>query len=134
MQVVKAKLFQEQKEAKKEIKEKCKYNNKVKRVTNALKKAREQEEKEARAITYQLVKDLKKANPVTKKLSDMYVISIRTTLKKNVFIILKARKALIKARILPKSLTKRLVKALIEEVIISRVIRASSSNRIIKLL
>jgi hypothetical protein len=57
---------------------------------NALKKAREQEEKEARAITYQLVKDLKKVNLVMKKSLDIHIILIRTILKKNVSIMLKA--------------------------------------------
>jgi hypothetical protein len=47
--VVKAKLFQEQKEAEKEAEEKRKYDNRVKRAANALKKAKELEEKEARA-------------------------------------------------------------------------------------
>jgi hypothetical protein len=80
------------------------------------------------------VKDLKKANLAMKKLSDAYAISMGTILKKNVSIMLKARKALIKARILLKSLAKRLVKALIEEVVVSRVIGVSLSSRIIKLL
>jgi hypothetical protein len=69
-----------------------------------------------------------------KKSLDIHIILIRTILKKNVSIMLKAWKALIKARILPKSPTKRLVKALIEEVVVSGVIRASSSSRTIKLL
>jgi hypothetical protein len=90
MQVIKAKLFQEQKEVKKEVEEKRKYDNKVKQVTNTLKKAREQEEKEARAITRQLVKDLKKVNPIAKKSSDVHAISIGTILKKNVSTMLKA--------------------------------------------
>ena len=79
------------------------------------------------------MRDLKKANPVTKKSSTAHVKSMGTTLKKNASIILKARKALIKARVLPKSLVKRLAKALIEEVIASGVTGASVSNRIIKL-
>jgi hypothetical protein len=132
-QVVKARLFQEQKEAEKEAEEKRKYDNRVKRAANALKKAREQEEKEARAATRQLVKDLKKANPVAKKSSDAHAISVGTIPKKNVSTMLKARKAPIKARIPPKSPAKRLAKAPIEEVVVSGVTGASSSGRTIKL-
>jgi hypothetical protein len=131
--VVKAKLFQEQKEVEKEVEEKRKYDNRVKRVANALKKAKELEEKEARAAARQLVMDLKKANLVTKKLLMAYTKSMGTTLKKNVFTILKARKALVKARLPPKSLAKRLVKASIEEVIESGVIRTSISGHTIRL-
>jgi hypothetical protein len=46
--VVKARLFQEQKEAEKEAEEKRKYDNRVLRVANAFKRAKEREEKEAR--------------------------------------------------------------------------------------
>ena len=78
--------------------------------------------------------DLKKANLVAKKSLAAYIKSMGTTPKKNISIMLKARKALIKARLLPKSLVKRLVKALIEKVIKSGIIRASASGRTIRLL
>jgi hypothetical protein len=100
---------------------------------NAFKNVKEREEKEARVIACQLVKDLKKVNPVMKKSLIAYTKSIGTTLKKNVSIMLKARKALIKARVLPKSLVKRLVKALIKEVVVLRVIKASVYSRTIRL-
>jgi hypothetical protein len=64
----------------------------------------------------------------------VHAISIGTILKKNVSTMLKAWKALIKARIPPKSPAKCLVKALIEEVVVSGVIRVSLSSRTIKLL
>jgi hypothetical protein len=132
-QVVKARLFQEQKEAEKEAEEKRKYDNRVKRVANALKKAREQEEKEARAAARQLGRDLKKANPAAKKSLNAHAVLVGTTPKKNVSGMPKARKAPIKARIPPKSSAKRLAKAPIEEVVVSGVAGASSSGRIIKL-
>jgi hypothetical protein len=47
--VVKVRLFQEQKEAEKEAEEKRKYDNRVLRAANALKRAKEREEKEVRA-------------------------------------------------------------------------------------
>jgi hypothetical protein len=80
------------------------------------------------------VKDLKKANPAIKKSSTAHAKSIGPTLKKNVSAVLKARKALIKARVLPKLLIKHLVKALIKEVVVSGIASASASSRIIKLL
>jgi hypothetical protein len=95
---------------------------------------KEREEKEARAITRQLFIDLKKANPALKKLSTAYAKSMGTTLKKNVFIVLKARKAPVRARVLPKSLAKYLAKALIEEVVVSGVVGASASSCTIRLL
>jgi hypothetical protein len=134
MQVVKAKLFQEQKEAEKEVKEKRKYDNRVLRAMNAFKKAKEREEKEAKAAARQLVKDLKKTNPVVKKSSTVHAKSIGPTLKKNISAVLKARKAPVKARVPPKSLAKRLAKALIEEVVVSGVASTSASSRIIRLL
>jgi hypothetical protein len=79
------------------------------------------------------VKDLKKANPAIKKSSIAHTKSIGPTLKKNVSAVLKARKALVKARVLPKSLAKYLVKALIKEVVVSGVASASASSRTIKL-
>jgi hypothetical protein len=131
--VVKARLFQEQKEVEKEVEEKRKYDNRVKRVVNALKNAKEREEKQARAATRQLVKDLKKVNPVTKKSSKAYTKSVGITPKKNVSAVLKARKVLVKARVPPKSLVKRLAKAPIEEVVVSGVVGASASGRTIRL-
>jgi hypothetical protein len=132
-QVVKARLFQEQKEAEKEAEEKRKYDNRVKRVANALKKAKELEEKEARAAARQLVVDLKKANPVAKKSSTAYAKSVGTTPKKNVSAVPKARKAPIKARLPPKSPAKLLAKASIEEVVESGLAGASASGRTIRL-
>jgi hypothetical protein len=77
--------------------------------------------------------DLKKANPVMKKSSKAHANSVGITLKKNVSAILKARKALVKARVPPKSLAKRLAKAPIEEVVVSGVVGASASGRTIRL-
>ena len=132
-QVVKARLFQEQKEAEKEAEEKRKYDNRVKRAANALKNAKEREEKQARAAARQLVKDLKKANPAAKKSSKAHAKSVGTTPKKNVSAVPKARKAPVKARVPPKSPAKRLAKAPIEEVVVSGVAGASASGRTIRL-
>jgi hypothetical protein len=57
---------------------------------DALKKAKELEEKEARATIYQLVINLKKVNLIIKKSLIAHAKLIGTTLKKNVSIILKA--------------------------------------------
>jgi hypothetical protein len=130
---MKAKLFQEQKEVEKEAKEKRKYDNRVLQAANAFKKIKEREEKEVKAAARQLVKDLKKANPAAKKSSTAHAKSIGLTPKKNVFTVLKARKAPVKARVLPKSLAKRLTKALIKEVVVSGIAGASASGRTIKL-
>jgi hypothetical protein len=132
-QVVKARLFQEQKEEEKEAEEKRKYDNRVKRAANALKKAKELEEKQARAAARQLVVDLKKANPAAKKSSTAHAKSVGTTPKKNVSAMPKARKAPVKARLPPKSPAKRLAKASIEEVVVSGVAGASASGRTIRL-
>jgi hypothetical protein len=67
------------------------------------------------------VKNLKKANPAAKKSSTAYAKSVGLTLKKNVFAVLKARKAPVKARVPPKSPAKRLAKAPIKEVVVSGV-------------
>ena len=59
---VRMREYAEVKEVEKEVEEKRKYDNRVKRAANALRRAREQEEKEARVASRQLVADLKKAN------------------------------------------------------------------------
>jgi hypothetical protein len=64
----------------------------------------------------------------------VYIKLIRLILKKNIFIILKTRKVLVKARVLLKSFIKYLAKTLIKEVIISGVISISASGCIIRLL
>jgi hypothetical protein len=78
--------------------------------------------------------DLKKTNPALKKSSTAHAKSVETILKKNVSAVLKARKVLVKVRILLKSFIKRLAKALIKEVIILGITSASASGRIIRLL
>ena len=66
-QVVKAREYYEKKEEEAAIEEKRKYDQRVQQAANALKRAKEQEEKEARAARRQLAKDLKAANLSTKK-------------------------------------------------------------------
>ena len=132
-QVVKARLFQEQKEAEKEAEEKRKYDNRVKRAANALKNAKEREEKAARAAARQLVKDLKAANPAAKKSSKAHAISVGTTPKKNASAVPKTRKAPVQARVPPKSPAKAVVKAPFEEIVVSGVAGASASGRTIRL-
>ena len=48
---MKTRAYVEQKEEEKEAEEKRKYDNRVKRAANAIRKAKEQEEKEDRAAT-----------------------------------------------------------------------------------
>jgi hypothetical protein len=81
-----------------------------------------------------LVVDLKKINPAIKKLSTAHAKSVGTTSKKNVSAMLKARKVPVKARLPPKLPVKRLAKALIKEVVVSGIVGASVSGRIIRLL
>ncbi len=73
------------------------------------------------------------AIPLAKKSLKAHTVSVGSTAKKNVSAMPKARKAPIKARIPPKSPAKRQAKALIEEVVISGVVGASSSSRTIRL-
>jgi hypothetical protein len=80
------------------------------------------------------VVDLKKANPVVKKLLTAHIKLVGTIPKKNVSAMLKARKAPVKARLLLKSPLKRIAKVLIKEVVESGVAGASASGRIIRLL
>jgi hypothetical protein len=101
---------------------------------NALKKAKELEEKQARAVTRQLVVDLKKANPTAKKSLIAHAKLVGTTLKMNVSTMLKARKAPVKARLPLKSPAKCPAKALIKKVIVLGVTSASASNHTIRLL
>jgi hypothetical protein len=69
-----------------------------------------------------------------KKLSKAYIILVGTILKKNTSTILKTRKAPLKVRVLLKSPTKAIVKALFKEVVILGVVEASALGRIIRLL
>jgi hypothetical protein len=64
----------------------------------------------------------------------VYIKSIRLILKKNIFIILKARKIFIKVRIPLKLFIKRLAKTLIKEIIILGITSTSAFDRIIRLL
>ena len=125
--------YAELKEAEKEAEEKRKYDNRVKRAANALKKAQEKEEKEARAATRQLVADLKKANPSSKKASKAQPKAVAPRAKNATPIMPKARKAPIKARIAPKSPAKRVVEALIQEVAIPEVLATTRSSRTVRL-
>jgi hypothetical protein len=59
--VVKAREYVGQKKAENEAEEKRKYDNRVKQAANALRKAKEKEEKEARVATRQLIANLKNA-------------------------------------------------------------------------
>jgi hypothetical protein len=89
----------EAKQVEKEVEEKRKYDNRVKRAANALRRAREQEEKEARAASRQLVADLKKANPAAKKAPKKQPKRVATKAKKATTTVLKGRKAPVKAKL-----------------------------------
>ena len=78
--------------------------------------------------------DFKKTNFIIKKLSTVYIKSVKIILKKNISAMSKTRKVFVKARLLPKLLVKRLAKVLIKEVVESGIIRASISGYIIRLL
>jgi hypothetical protein len=131
--VAKAREFAERKEEEKEVEEKRKYDNRVKRAANALRKAKEQEEKDARAAARQLVADLKGAAGPAKKARKAHLKSVATTAKKDTPAVAKARKAPVKARLLPKSPVKRTVQSPIEEVVVLGVAARKTTTRTITL-
>jgi hypothetical protein len=79
------------------------------------------------------MKDLKAANPATKKSSKAHAISVGTTPKKNASAMPKTRKAPIQARVPPKSPAKAMVKAPFKEVVVSGIAGTSASGRTIRL-
>ena len=130
---MKTRAYVEQKEEEKEAEEKRKYDNRVKRATNAIRKAKEQEEKEDRAAARQLVVDLEKANLAAKRALKKQPKSVVPKAKKPALTVSKTRKAPVKAKPPPKSLVKRTVEALIDKVVVSGVVVTKRSNRAIKL-
>jgi hypothetical protein len=70
---------------------------------------------------------------VTKKTLKAYAKLMGIIIKKDVSVMLKARKALIKVGIAQKTPTKRIIKVSIKEVIVSGVIGARIANRTIRL-
>jgi hypothetical protein len=131
--VVKAREYSEQNEAEKEAEEKCKYNNRVKRAANALRKAKETEEKEARAAACQLTADLKKTTEAVQKALKSQPKSIAIKVKMAAPIVSKTRKALVKAKPPPKSPVKHVVEALIKEVVALEVVTTTRSKHAVKL-
>ena len=123
----------EVKEAEKEAEEKRKYNNRVKRTANTLTRAKEQEEKDARAANRQLLADLKKANPASKKAPKAQPKSIATKPKKAAPTVSKSRKAPVKARLPPKLPVKRIVKAPAQEVVVPEVLTTTRSKHKVRL-
>jgi hypothetical protein len=132
-QVVKAREFTEQKEAEKEAEEKRKYDNRVKRAANTLRKAQEAEEKATKAAAAKLVADLTNAAEAVKKARKSQPKSVATKAKKAAPTVPKARKAPVKARLPPKSPVKRVLEPPIVEVGAPVVAVTKRSNRAIKL-
>ena len=132
-QVVKAREYAEQKEAEREAEEKRKYDNRVKRAANALKRAKEVEEKEARAAARQLAADLKKAARAVPKAPKEQPKLVAPKAKKAALTVPKSRKALVRAKQPPKLPVKRVVEAPIEEAIALEVITTTRSKRVVKL-
>jgi uncharacterized protein YicC (UPF0701 family) len=130
---VKMREYAEVKEVEKEAEEKRKYDNRVKRAANALKRAREQEEKEARAASRQLVADLKEVNLAAKKAPKKQPKTVATKAKKATTTVLKGRKAPVKAKPLLKKLVKCVIEAPIEEGVAQGVVVTNWSKRAIKL-
>jgi hypothetical protein len=129
-QVVKAREYQEEKEALKAAEEQAKFDRKIKRAANALKKKQEEEEKkkrkaerEAKATTNKPAKKAPKKKPV----------STTTKAKNAAPTVSKSRKAPVKARLPPKSPVKRAVVVLAEEVVTRGVVVAKTSSRTINL-
>jgi hypothetical protein len=132
-QVVKAREYHEEKEALKAAEEGAKYQRKVQRAANALRKTKEREEKEARAAARQLVKDLKATTPTAKKAPTKKPNSVVPKAKKAAPTVSKSRKAPIKPKPRAKSMVKGVVAALVEEVVASGVAVTKRSGRAINL-
>jgi hypothetical protein len=132
-QVVKAREYQEQKEALEAAEEEAKLQRKIQRAANALKKAKEREEREARAAAKQLVKDLQAANQAAKKAPLKKQVSVVSKAKKATPPMSKKQKAPAKAKALAQPPVEGVVVSPIEGVVASEVVVANRRGRAIRL-
>jgi len=132
-QVVKAREYYEKKEEEAAIEEKRKYDQRVQRAANALKRAKEQEEKEARAAGRQLAKELKAANLSAKKAPKKKPNSVATKAKKAMPTVSKTRKAPIRAKAPAKSTVKAVPDVPAKEVVTLGVVVTRRTGRAINL-
>lgn len=139
-QVVKAREYQEEKEALKAAEEQAKFDRKIKRAANTLRKkqeaeekAKKKEEREAKAAEKQLAKDLAVANRPAKKSSNKQPASTVIKAKKAYTTMPKQRKVSAKARPRSKALVRSVLVDPIEEEVTSGVAVARTASRTIHL-
>ena len=139
-QVVKAREYQEEKEALKAADEQAKFDRKIKRAANAIRKKEEEVEKakrkaerEAKAAQAQLAKDLATANKPAKKAPKKKPVSTTTKAKKAAPIVPIRRKVSTQSRAGASKLVESVVVAEIEGVVASGVVAGKTSTRTINL-
>jgi hypothetical protein len=137
---VKAREYQQEKEAIKAIEEQAKFDYKIKRVANALKRkqeaqewAKKVEERRAKAAEKQLVKELGAANEVAKKSSKEKAVCTGTKAKKIAPTVSKQYKVSTLARPRRKALIKTVVVEQLQEHAEGGVVTGKSSTRTIRL-
>jgi DDE superfamily endonuclease len=140
-QVVKAREYQEEKEALKAAEEQAKNDRKIKRAANALRKKEEEVEKakrkaerEAKAAQNQSAKDLATANQPAKKALKKKPVSTIVKAKKAAPTVLSRRKVSTPSGAGARKLVKSIVVAEIEGVVAPAVAGGKTSTRTINLL
>ena len=138
--MVKAREYQEEKEALKAAEEQAKYDRKIKRAANALRKKQDDVEKakrkakrEAKAAEQQLAKDPTTANKPAKKALKKKPVSTVTKAKKAAPTVLNRRKVSTQPRAGARKLVKSVVVAEIEGVVAPAVVGGKTSTRTINL-
>ncbi len=139
-QVVKAREYQEEKEALKAAEEQAKYDRKIKRAANALRKKQEEAEKakrraerEAKAAERQLAKDHTVANKPAKKAPKKKPVSTTTKAKRATPTVPIRQKVSTQSRAGTSKPVKSVVVAEIEGVVAPGVMGGKTSTRTIKL-
>jgi hypothetical protein len=137
---VKAKEYQQEKEAIKATKEQAKFDRKIKRVANALKRkqeaqerAKKAEDRRVKAAKKQLAKELGAANEVAKKSSKEKAVCIGTKAKKIAPTVSKQHKVSTPARPRRKAAIKTMVVEQLQEHAEGGVVAGKSSTRTIRL-
>jgi len=136
-QVVKAREYQQEKEALKAAEEQAKFDRKIKRAANAIRKkeeeAKRKAEREAKAAQAQLAKDQAAANKAAKKAPKKKSVSTTTKAKKAAPTVPIRRKVSTQSKAPAKALGRRQVVVPVEEVVAPGVVVAKTSSRTINL-
>ena len=138
--MVKAREYQEEKEALKAAKEQAKYDRKIKRAANALRKKQDDVEKakrkakrEAKAAERKLAKDLAVPNKPAKKALKKKPVSTTTKAKKAALTVPIRRKVSTQSKAGARKTAPSTVVALIKGVVASGVVAGKTSTRTINL-